>query len=92
MADRYKGTSLGGYDQGAIGKLPEKQTGRHRWIVITTYTITDGQAAAADAGARVNLDHENRIGIQVGCLDCEGEYHLIRTERCVAEAFDWASG
>lgn len=44
MPDRYRGTRLGGYDQGTAGKLPDKEPGRHRWIVITTYSITPGQA------------------------------------------------
>lgn len=87
--DRYTGTSLGGYDQGAAGRLPDKEPARHRWIVIATYSITPSQASAAGNGARVNLDHENRVGLHVGCLDCEGSYHLVRTEPCPAEGFDW---
>jgi len=77
------------YDQGCAGKPPAKVTGQHRWIVLATYTITNGQALAAESGSAVHLDHENRIGMHTGCLDCEGEYHEVRGKPCPAEGYDW---
>lgn len=77
------------YDQGAMGKPPDKVAGQHRWIVLATYVISNGQAAAAESGARVNLDHENRIGLHTGCLDCEGEYNEVKGKPCPAEGYDW---
>lgn len=71
------------------GELPDKESGRHRWIVIVTHTITSSQAAAADAGSKITLDAASCIGLHVGCLDCEGVYEQVRLERCEAAPFDW---
>jgi hypothetical protein len=77
------------FDQGALGKLPDKEPGRHRWVVLATYTVPQTLLAAAMSGARVNLDHENRIGINAGCLDCEKPWADASGTRCDADAYDW---
>lgn len=72
------------------GRLPEKQPGIHRWVAMATYTLTDGQARMAGvSGARVNLDSKNRLGVDIGCVDCEEPYGAVKNVRCPAEGFDW---
>lgn len=77
-------------DQGASGKLPPKQKGQHRWIATAVYTISDEDARAAHFRHRdVLLDHEVRLDVMIGCLDCEEPYTLARKVPCPAEGYDW---
>lgn len=79
--------------ENSIGRLPPKGKGEHRYVAMATYTLTPGQARMAGVpDARVNLDASNRIGVDIGCLDCEKPYGQLKDEGwppCEAEAFDW---
>lgn len=48
--------------------LPEKKRGRHRFIAVASYTISD-EAARHETPAI--LDQENLWDVSVGCIDCE---------------------
>jgi hypothetical protein len=63
---------------------PPKEQGRHRWIVTAAYTLTASQAAAAAAGAYVELGPAMLIHLATGCLDCEQEYEACRLSPCPA--------
>lgn len=79
MQARSEGTI---YDQGNGGHLPDKVEGQHRWIMAVSYALSNGQIAAARAGSRVNLDHENRVAMAIGCWDCEESYDVARASPC----------
>ena len=49
-----------------------KVDGKHRWVAVAGYELSDTQCnAAMRAHAEVRLDHENRLNLTVGCWDCE---------------------
>lgn len=65
--------------------LPPKEPGVHRWIVLVQHTVTAGQADALAGGWDVPLGPHNRVGVDVGCVDCEGEWgHAV--DPCPADA------
>lgn len=65
--------------------LPPKEPGRHRWVAVASYTLTDDEAAGA-AGTTVVLDTSRLFApVQVGCLDCERRFQDARTEPCEAD-------
>jgi hypothetical protein len=77
----------------ARGELPDKVPGKHRYIVMVTYTITQHQASAMFAGSRVVLGEEQMLPPPlVGCLDCEEPYDKAKGNPCAAEGFDWHGG
>lgn len=59
----------------AVGALPPKQPGRHRWVAITTHAVSEDAVRRAHRGQQVHLDHESMIDVNVGCIDCERPYH-----------------
>jgi hypothetical protein len=60
---------------GPEGQLPPKMAGRHRWIVLGTYTVTEGQARTIFAGDDiVALGPHNLVSTGIGCVDCELEW------------------
>lgn len=61
---------------GASGPLPPKVPGEHRWMLLSWYAITeDAVRNEADGGGeRTYLDHRNRLGVAIGCFDCEQQY------------------
>lgn len=53
-------------------QLPQKVTGKHRWIASAAYVLTDLQAEHAhDEDFPKYLDHESLYYIGIGCWDCE---------------------
>lgn len=85
-------TETGQYDQGAMAELPPKRKGRHRWIALVGYVVTEDavlneQRTQADGVMRPNyLDHENRFSFHLGCWDCEQQFPEIRAgTRCPAD-------
>lgn len=64
--------------------MPDKIPGRHRWITICSYTLTDTQAAAAAEGAHVTLKPEMLTAVMTGCVDCEVQYNEARLDPCAA--------
>lgn len=70
-------------------KLPQKQPGKHRWVVVASYTISEEQAEAAFIpGNRVMMDGSNLFHMGVGCYDCEGEYQYVKGQRCATPAWE----
>lgn len=63
---------------------PPKVLGRHRWIATAAFTLTPAEAAAAAEGAPVDLDRPKLMFIGVGCIDCEEQYEIARTQPCLA--------
>lgn len=53
----------------AKGRMPAKQPGAHRWVMIGTWTVADPGAQ----GPKL-FDVENLISAHVGCIDCEQQY------------------
>lgn len=53
-------------------ELPPKVEGVHRWIAAASYVVTvDAVRAADDPDTMKFLDHENLLGLSLGCWDCE---------------------
>ncbi len=72
------------------GALPEKEEGRHRWIAIASYTLTDEEAKGAHVGTDILLDANHLFTpVEVGCLDCEGRYKEVIDQPCPA-GDDWS--
>lgn len=82
-------TEDGIYDQGAHAQLPTKEPGRHRWVLIASYTVTEESVFAEARGDGATfLDHENRYAMSLGCIDCEQPYpHIQPGSRCAAADF-----
>lgn len=67
-------------------QLPPKEPGRHRWVALASYTLTDDEAAGAVDGVAVRLDTAHLFSpVGIGCLDCERRYTDARAEPCEAE-------
>lgn len=69
-----------------MNEMPAKEEGRHRWVALAQYWLSDTQVIAAQNGARVNLDKDNRIGLNVGCWDCELPHSIAIGMSCESEA------
>lgn len=53
-------------------ELPAKVPGKHRWVAMATWSLTEPQVTdAADADKVKLLDHENMVMLSIGCWDCE---------------------
>lgn len=87
-------TDTGFYDQGSQGHLPEKEPGRHRWVLLASYTVTEEAVFAEARGDGVTyLDHENRFATSLGCIDCEQPYpHIQPGSHCPAADFTTTEG
>jgi len=67
----------------------------HVWIVPIPYVLTEGQAAAAQNGARLTLDigkvhpdfydRAGRVKAAIGCYVCEQPYEEARGKPCPGE-------
>lgn len=56
-------------------KLPEKKPGRHRFIMMATFTTSEEAVKHAYEGTDVVLfDQENIWDVAFGCIDCEEPY------------------
>ena len=66
-----------------------KALGRHRWMALATYVLSDEEARMAHEGVPVLLDQAHLGSFHIGCLDCEQEYGAAMTARCPAAAFPW---
>lgn len=67
-------------------RLPKKERGKHRWIVLATYVVSEEAADIShnDPEGNVLLDNENLWDISTGCIDCEETYQMIRAIPCPA--------
>ena len=68
-------------------RLPPKEPGRHRWVVVSSFYLSQGAAASAVKGARVNLDHENMLDTHMGCIDCEEPWETA-ADACAGPTYD----
>lgn len=69
-------------------ELPEKQHRRHRWIAMATYTVTEGEVLRVHVpGEQVILDETNLWDFQVGCIDCEQPYPIVKDRSCFAPEY-----
>lgn len=73
----------------AFAHMSVKAPGRHRWIGLATYTLTDEQARLAHEGGPVLFGIEMLAGFSIGCLDCEEPYEDVFMRRCQGAEFDW---
>lgn len=76
-----------------MAKLPEKQPGKHRFIVSAVYVLSDQQARDSfDPDTEKFLDHESLFALSAGCWDCEkqlgGSNGVTWDSVCPAEASD----
>jgi hypothetical protein len=56
---------------------------KHRWITAVIYELSDEEARRAATGEVVNLQHEQRIGVDgPGCLNCERPYEEVQGAPC----------
>lgn len=81
----------GKYDQGAQGRLAAKIPGKHRWMILAAYAVSEDSVWAevnGDGGATY-LDHETRFSLSLGCWDCEQQFPDIDpSTSCPAEAME----
>lgn len=55
--------------------LPERQMGRHQWLLSSYHVLTDGQASAFKHGAVIRLDESNRVDTtDMVCRWCHARY------------------
>ncbi len=82
---------FGQKDAGTSGRMPPKEPDHHRWIATALYSLRETQATAAMRGkSMVNLDHENRLAVMVGCWDCEEPWsEKVAKRRCPANDNKW---
>lgn len=57
-------------------QLPEKKPGRHRWVAIASFIISEeGAKAAHDPDTQSpHMDMENLWDVGIACIDCEEIY------------------
>lgn len=75
-------------DQGAVGNLPEKVAGQHRFMVAASYAVSGDEIELAFAGEQMHLDHETRFALVMGCYDCEQEYAACKGQPCPGDPGD----
>lgn len=79
MSDRYGARSLGHRQQALPkGRFPDKVPGKHRWMMLATYTVS-AEALKLAHRPKVHddspiLDTENLVSLMAGCIDCEEEW------------------
>lgn len=91
MVDHRFAEVPGSTDSGAMGQLPAKVPGEHRWTAVAAYVLTSAQVQAGmtpDHPDPVLLDHESRLDIGISCWDCEMPYPLVHDQPCGSEAED----
>lgn len=65
--------------------LPEKEDGRHRWVLSAVYPLRGGEAAAMSGGAHLNLDPERFVVVpMITCADCNDPFVEAKDEPCRA--------
>jgi hypothetical protein len=66
--------------------LPKKEPGKHRWVAIVTFSVSEENARTAfDASVPKHLDSENMLHMGIGCYDCEEPLGSIEAgSRCPA--------
>lgn len=67
---------------------PPKITGMHRWIALSWHHITQAQALSLSRGARFNPSIDDRLAVEVGCLDCQGTWAAAGEHPCPAPAIE----
>lgn len=65
-----------------------KKAGRHRWVMIVTYNVTDESLTAAEEGQPSVLDHENIADLGALCIDCEVMWRSGVKRYCPAPDFE----
>lgn len=77
----------------SLAPPPAKRRGRHRWVYLAQYALTDddvldAERMASDGCFRPKaLNHERPIGGSIGCLDCHVPFPTIRVgSRCPANS------
>lgn len=84
--------NTGEYEQAisAIAQLPDKEPGKHRWVLLCSYTVTEAAVRSEMSdGGPTYFDHENRFGTSLGCIDCEEQYPLIDPDTvCPASGYE----
>ena len=70
------------------GRLPPKKSGRHRFVAIATFAISEEAARGAELRTDpAILDHENLWSVNVGCIDCEEPWELTMKNFCDAAEY-----
>jgi len=68
--------------------LPEKKRGRHRFVAIASYVISDEVARKAETHeAPAILDQENLWDVSIGCIDCEQPWTSDMKRFCDAPGY-----
>ena len=70
--------------------LPEKKKGRHRFIAMASFILSDEAAYGAYGGSDMDapiLDGENLWDLSVGCIDCEQPMSPDLKKYCDAPAY-----
>lgn len=88
-------TDTGQWEQAAaMGRLPAKVPGRHRWIATAAYVVPEAMVrnevrwqTGDQSGGPTYLDHEARFDFSLGCWDCEEPLGVITPDTpCPAPA------
>jgi hypothetical protein len=82
-------TPTGQFDEARpMAQMPDKIPGKHRWIAIACYIMSDDQVSKAmDPKELKFLDHESMYELSVGCWDCEKQLgsQIAWDSKCTAK-------
>lgn len=82
--DRYRVTV--GYDRLDQAAALNAAASAHLWILITTYGLTDEEAAVAIEGIDQLLDRDHLLAVTgIGCYICEQPHSLVAGKPCAGE-------
>lgn len=75
-----------GFDRLNQAASMNQAQGEHLWVLITTYGLTDEEAAHAGEGVQVMLDDAHLLAVSsVGCFTCEQLYEDSVGTKCPGE-------
>ena len=81
LGERYRVTE--GYDRLDAASAQNAAQKAHLWILITTYGLTDEEAAISSEGVDQLLDVDHLLCVtQIGCYICEQPYREVAGRPC----------
>ncbi len=81
LGERYRVTE--GYDRLDAAAAQNAGHGAHLWILLTTYGLTNEEAAVATEGIDQVLDRDHLLAVTtIGCYLCEQPYREVAGKPC----------
>lgn len=76
-----------------MAELPDRVPGRHRWVAVAGYVLTDDQARLGAEGATQVVLSPNMLYVfGISCIDCERPYHQAVRDLCPGAPLDLPGG